>query len=132
MLDSDWVADQILKTGAASGRTNHRLAISRAIRDMVPAQAMSGRRYPFKWFRGRNGAPTRYAMKPSVAALFRAARNSAASEQNPAALQPDSRGEDWTNTEVKATIGDYLEMLSAEIAGKPYSEAEHRGRCWPG
>ena len=31
----------------------------------------SGRRYPFYWWEGR---PTRYAMKPSVAVLFRQAR----------------------------------------------------------
>jgi hypothetical protein len=33
----------------------------------------SGRRYPFYWWKGK---PTRYAMKPGVAALFHQARNS--------------------------------------------------------
>ena len=40
---------------------------------MSPAQTESGRRYPFYWWRG-NGSPTRYAMKPAVAELFRQAR----------------------------------------------------------
>lgn len=29
---------------------------------------------PFSWWKGRNGEPTRYAMKPKVAALFGEAR----------------------------------------------------------
>jgi Domain of unknown function (DUF3883) len=37
-----------------------------------------------------------------------------------------ARGDDWTDAEVVATVGDYLEMLRAELAGLPYSKSEHR------
>jgi hypothetical protein len=33
---------------------------------------------------------------------------------------------DWSDPEVRATVGDYLIMLSAEAAGIEYSKAEHR------
>jgi Domain of unknown function (DUF3883) len=35
-------------------------------------------------------------------------------------------GEEWSDTEVNATVEDYLAMLSAEAAGQRYSKAEHR------
>jgi Domain of unknown function (DUF3883) len=35
-------------------------------------------------------------------------------------------GSDWSDAEVRATVGDYLIMLSAELAGTEYSKAEHR------
>jgi hypothetical protein len=35
-------------------------------------------------------------------------------------------GEDWSDAEVRATVADYLDMLVAESAGRPYSKAEHR------
>jgi hypothetical protein len=34
----------------------------------------SGRRYPFYWWKGKNGDPTQYAMKPMVAQFFREGR----------------------------------------------------------
>jgi hypothetical protein len=34
--------------------------------------------------------------------------------------------QDWDDTEVRAIVADYLEMLSAEAAGQPYSKTEHR------
>jgi Domain of unknown function (DUF3883) len=36
------------------------------------------------------------------------------------------RGVDWTNSEVKATVDDYLTMLAAEATGQDYSKADHR------
>ena len=33
---------------------------------------------------------------------------------------------DWSRDEVDATVADYFEMLAAELAGAPYSKAEHR------
>src|SRR5262249_39497928 len=49
---------------------------------MRMAQTASGRRYPFYWWSSRNGSPTTYAMKPSVAALFRQARLERAGSQS--------------------------------------------------
>ena len=34
--------------------------------------------------------------------------------------------DDWSITEVEATVADYLAMLEAELRGAPYSKAEHR------
>ena len=62
LLDADWIADQILGSDAARDRTSGRRTVARSIRGMRRAQTESGRRYPFKWFEGRNGSPTRYGM----------------------------------------------------------------------
>lgn len=32
----------------------------------------------------------------------------------------------WSDAEVRATVDDYLAMLSAEITGQQYSKTEHR------
>jgi hypothetical protein len=42
-----------------------------------------------------------------------------------------NRGDEWTPAEVRATVDDYLAMLSAEGAGRPYSKAEHRRALKP-
>jgi len=34
-------------------------------------------------------------------------------------------GEDWSETEVEATVRDYFEMLHAEAAGLPFNKSEH-------
>lgn len=36
------------------------------------------------------------------------------------------RQDSWSREEVEATVSDYLDMLAAELAGRPYSKAEHR------
>lgn len=40
-------------------------------------------------------------------------------------------GEEWSDTEVRAVVEDYLAMLSAEAAGQHYSKAEHRRLLLP-
>jgi len=35
-------------------------------------------------------------------------------------------GTDWTATEVKIVVADYLDMLRKEQSGEPYSKTEHR------
>jgi hypothetical protein len=40
-------------------------------------------------------------------------------------------GEDWSQDEVEAIVGDYFAMLRAELAGESYSKAEHRRRLAP-
>ena len=40
--------------------------------------------------------------------------------------RPCAGQDDWTGPEVRATVADYLAMLAAEAAGKPYSKTEHR------
>lgn len=34
-------------------------------------------------------------------------------------------GEDWSETEVEATVSDYFEMLRAEAGGQPFNKSEH-------
>jgi hypothetical protein len=64
-------------------------------------------------------------MKPTVARLFREAR------QNTGASLAGLGGGDWSTAEVRATVDDYLAMLTAEIAGQRYSKAEHRRALSP-
>jgi len=56
--------------------------------------------------------------------------------QEPQPPMTAGRGVDWTDAEVNATVGDYLDMLVAEGAGEPYSKADHRraliGKLNPG
>jgi hypothetical protein len=35
-------------------------------------------------------------------------------------------GADWSDAEVREAVGDYLAMLTAEVAGEAYSKADHR------
>jgi hypothetical protein len=74
LLDADWIADQIRPTGADADRARRRLVAGSLAALSGPREA-SQRRYPFYWWHGRDGSPTRYAMKPAVAGLFRAARS---------------------------------------------------------
>jgi len=39
--------------------------------------------------------------------------------------------EDWSNSEVELIVADYFNMLSAELAGKTYSKADHRRNILP-
>jgi hypothetical protein len=59
-------------------------------------------------------------MKPRVARLFRDARREAGGNDS------DRAGGDWSLAEVRATVADYLAMLTAELAGQQYSKADHR------
>jgi hypothetical protein len=72
LLDADWIASQI--AGPSTDGRADRQIVARALRDLRAAQTASGRRYPFYWWSGRNGSPTQYAMKPTVAGLFRRVR----------------------------------------------------------
>lgn len=122
-LDAEWLADQIAD-GTAAARPQ---LVARAFGGMSRVKAESGRRYPFYWWRGRNGEPTEYAMKPAVAGLFRTARQTGAPHPSRSgALEAADHGDDWTDSEVQAVVADYLSMLSAEMAGQEYSKAEHR------
>lgn len=116
LLESDWIDGQIFGRDGTEP-TNGRNAVASAIRGMTGPRIQSGRRYPYKWFEGLSGAPSRYGMKHYVAALFREARGPAG--------EP-GRKDDWAAAEVAATIDDYLAMLITEAAAQPYSKAEHR------
>ena len=54
-LGAVWLASQILDE-TSSGRALPQL-VARAFRDMQAAQAASGRRYPFYWWRGNGTGP---------------------------------------------------------------------------
>lgn len=57
------------------GELKNQFSVAGAINGLRLAYEASGRRYPFYWW---EGTPARYAVKPSVAALFNAARAKAA------------------------------------------------------
>lgn len=58
-----------------NGELKNQFSVAGAINGLRLAYEASGRRYPFYWW---EGTPSRYAIKPSVAALFNAARAKAA------------------------------------------------------
>lgn len=64
-LDADQIVQLAPETFAGSR------SIAGSINGLRKAQEASGRRYPFYWWKGD---PAQYAMKPSVADLFRRAR----------------------------------------------------------
>ena len=74
---ADWIADEMFGSDPAVDKTSRRRRVARSIRGMNVAHTASGLRYPFKWFKGRNGAATKYGMRPDVAVLFEAARTRA-------------------------------------------------------
>ncbi len=47
------------------------------------------------------------------------------------AEEATERGRPWTRDEVDLIVADYLHMLKAELAGEPYSKAEHRRALQP-
>jgi hypothetical protein len=110
LLESDWIDGQIFGPNARDN-TNRRNAVASSVGGLAGAQIQSGRRYPYKWFEGRNGSPSQYGMKHYVAALFREARDPA---------REPGRPNDWNAAEVAAIVDDYLAMLLAEAAGQPY------------
>lgn len=73
-LDADWLADQLRPPAPGDTQQRRRLLVSGSLSALRRPYVKSGRRYPFYWWQGTRGEPTRYAMKPSVANLFRAAR----------------------------------------------------------
>lgn len=56
---------------ASEGEFTSSFSVAGAINGLRLPHTASGRRYPFYWW---EGTPTRYAVKPSVAAVFNAAR----------------------------------------------------------
>ena len=74
LLEADWIADQIRPSAADRDSVRRRL-VSGSLAALSGPREASQRRYPFYWWQGRDGSPTRYAMKPVVARLFRAARS---------------------------------------------------------
>jgi hypothetical protein len=52
----------------------------------------------------------------------------APSEEDQEAVE---RGQPWTAYEVELLVADYFEMLRAELAGEPYSKAEHNRALRP-
>ena len=79
---------------------------------------------PFYWWR-TNGGASSYAMKPTVANLFRDVR------QATIAYRAEPGSGDWNAAEITATVDDYLAMLEAELAGQAYSKAAHRRALRP-
>ncbi len=75
LLDAGWIADQIRPSDADGDQTRRRRMVSGLLGALSGPRNASQRRYPFYWWHGRDGSPTRYAMKPTVASLFRVARS---------------------------------------------------------
>ena len=118
-VSSEWIAAQLSRQFGDAAATRSRRSVSAVLSSVSQPHRRSGRRLPFYWWRQSAGA-TLYGMKPGVAQLFRQARQPAAGD----GADPD--GGDWSAAEVTAVVGDYLEMLQAEITGQRYVKAHHR------
>ena len=118
-VSSDWIAAQLSRQFGDAAGTRSRRSVSAVLSSVSQPHRRSGRRLPFYWWRQSAGA-TLYGMKPGVAQLFRQSRQPAAGD----GADPD--GGDWSAAEVTAVVGDYLEMLQAEITGQRYVKARHR------
>jgi hypothetical protein len=123
-LTSDWIAGQMPRRRADGARAASRRSVSTSLSPTSRPQARSGRRLPFYWWQD-NGEASLYAVKPTVARLFREARENTGG--NPA----DSGSGDWSAAEVAAVVDDYLAMLQAEFGDLPYSKAGHRRALLP-
>ena len=75
LLDADWLADQVSDRQPDETDETRRRRVSGSLSGIHRPFIESGRRYPFYWWKGTRGNPSTYAMKASVAALFRTARN---------------------------------------------------------
>jgi hypothetical protein len=76
-LSADWIIAQIGDGHAAQPASAGRHAVAGSLSQLSAPQRNSGRRLPFYWWAGSDSEASLYAMKPSVARLFRAARESA-------------------------------------------------------
>jgi hypothetical protein len=124
-LTSDWIAAEMSRRRAVGDREADRRSVSTSLSPVSGPHKVSGRRLPFYWWRGADGGASWYAMKPVVARLFREAR------QNTGPGHTEPSGGDWSNSEVRAAVDDYLAMLTAEMTGQRYSKAEHRRALRP-
>jgi hypothetical protein len=123
-LTADWIAAQLAQRPGNGARMPGRRSVSASLSFVSQPHKRSGRRLPFYWWR-HDGEASSYAMKPTVARLFREARQNIDGTH----VEPGSR--DWSAAEIAAVVGDYLAMLQAEIAGQPYSVAGHRRALLP-
>jgi hypothetical protein len=72
-LSVDFIAAQIPNRRPGEELGNYRRVVSGALSKIrMPAEAVN-RRLPFYWWGGKNGAPSLYAMKPGIAAIFTSA-----------------------------------------------------------
>ena len=131
-VSADELAQHLQPRKPGETATSHRRAVAGSLASVSGPARESGRRLPFYWWAGAGGSPARYGMKPAVARLFRNATHktvpspAAGTAAIPAGSGSAAGQDDWTGPEVRATVADYLAMLAAEAAGKPYSKTEHR------
>jgi hypothetical protein len=118
-VPADWLAGQLGDGRRHESVAAGRHAVARSLSAISQQHRQSGRRLPFYWWSGADGQPSLYAMKPSVARIFQAARTAA---------QGDAT---WSDAEVRATVADYLSMLTAELNSQHYSKAAHRRALHP-
>jgi len=76
-LSADWITAQIGDGDAAESASASRHAVAGSLSQLSGPRRDSGRRLPFYWWAGSDGEASDYAMKPSVAQVFQAARESA-------------------------------------------------------
>lgn len=74
-LSADWIADQLRERRSGDTDEKRRRMVSGSLQCVHRPFEEAERRLPFYWWKGRNGEASCYAMKPSVAALFQAARH---------------------------------------------------------
>jgi hypothetical protein len=73
-LSADWINAQIGDSGIDESATASRHGVAGSLSQLSRPHRDSGRRLPFYWWAGSDGEASLYAMKPSVAELFAAAR----------------------------------------------------------
>ena len=86
-LDADWLANQISARLPGETDEKRRRMVSGSLSGVHRPFVESGRRYPFYWWQGTGGDPSTYAMKSSVAVLFRTARQGAGSPLSGASIR---------------------------------------------
>lgn len=80
-IDADWIAAQLVASRSPDASGWDRQPVAASLAATSAPHGTSGRRQPFYWWNDTGGAPSLYAMKPSVAILFRDARHRVSSRQ---------------------------------------------------
>lgn len=119
--DADQIVAYFAKRNPDASKPPNRLSLAASLTPVWQKCANLDRPPPYHRQAGTQGAASVYTMKPAVALLFRAAR----AEADPAYAAKAGRTS-WSGTEISAVVASYLEMLSAETAGRTYSKSVHR------
>jgi hypothetical protein len=120
-IDADQITAYFAQHSPKGNNVPNRLSVAASLTPVSRRCRSSGLPVPYDRWAGANGAASVYAIKPTVARLFRDARM----KIDPS-YSEKTRRTGWSDADVRATIADYLEMLAEEASGRHYSKAAHR------